>query len=291
MLRDRLLYGALLIALVVGLLWADEKLGAVRVGQVVLPPGLPMLALCLAAMAPASVEFARMFERKGVSVCAPVLYGCGATGLLSVWLAPTLSQARGPELVAAAGAVAIAGAALAHLRARKPEGFLGAIGAASAAFIYLGLLAGFVLALRRDFSAWTVLAVILITKACDSGAYFTGRSLGRHKLIAWLSPGKTWEGLVGGLAWGAGAAALFANGEEFLPGLSIADAAVFGAGLGLCGQAGDLFASAIKRDSGLKDSSSILPGFGGVMDMIDSPLWVAPCAFWVLSICGNPAAP
>jgi len=128
--------------------------------------------------------------------------------------------------------------------------------------------------------------VLLITKSMDIGAYFTGRSIGRHKLIPWLSPGKTWEGLFGGVAVaaavGAGAASFSHHARLDFPVLWW-HGAVFGAFLGLIGQAGDLLASLLKRDAGMKDYSQRLLGFGGVLDVIDSPLLVAPIAYWCLT--------
>ena len=75
-------------------------------------------------------------------------------------------------------------------------------------FAYLGCLAGLLLAIAHGHSAWWVAGVVAITKACDSGAYFTGRALGKHKMIPWLSPGKTWEGAIGGVLAAIGVAAL-----------------------------------------------------------------------------------
>src|SRR5262249_23507982 len=124
---------------------------------------------------------------------------------------------------------------------------------------------------------------------CDIGAYFTGKAIGRHKLIPWLSPGKTWEGLFGGIAAAAlvaaGAAALYrhclgTNGIGLMP---CGYAAFVGALFAIAGQAGDLLESVLKRDAGVKDSGQALPGMGGVLDVLDSILLTAPLAFWMLS--------
>ena len=128
-------------------------------------------------------------------------------------------------------------------------------------------------------------AVILVTKSCDIGAYFTGMSIGRHKLIAWLSPGKTWEGLVGGMVVAALAGAFLLRPLLSIE-ISLPYALLTGALLGLAGQAGDLIASMLKRDAQVKDSGSALPGFGGVIDVIDSPLLAGPVAYWLLAIAG-----
>jgi predicted nucleic acid-binding Zn-ribbon protein len=90
-------------------------------------------------------------------------------------------------------------ALLTFSRHRNVAGVVAAAGAVVFAMVYLGFMLGFLLALRRSHSAWIVVGVIVATKSCDTGAYFTGRAVERHKLIPWLSPGKTWEGLFGGV--------------------------------------------------------------------------------------------
>jgi phosphatidate cytidylyltransferase len=148
--------------------------------------------------------------------------------------------------------------------------------------------------LVKDYSGWVMLGVVLITKCYDIGAYFTGRFFGRHKLIPWLSPGKTWEGLAGGVAAsalaGIAAAYLAAHTDTKLLPITWWQGSLIGAVFGLIGQAGDLVASLLKRDAGLKDYSRALPGFGGIMDVADSPLLVAPVAYWLLLLFSASAA-
>jgi phosphatidate cytidylyltransferase len=178
-----------------------------------------------------------------------------------------------------------------YSRRKSVEGIVASAGGTLLSFVYLGVLFGFFVFIRREHSAWVVLWVLLVTKSCDIGAFFTGRSIGRHKLIPWVSPGKTWEGLIGGVITSAAVAAVGMVAlqawvdESSLPGPWLA--AVAGATFGLIGQAGDLVASLFKRDAGIKDASSILPGFGGVMDVVDSPLLVAPAAYWWLAAQGT----
>ena len=123
--------------------------------------------------------------------------------------------------------------------------------------------------------------VLLCVKFTDIGAFFTGKSIGRHKLIGWLSPGKTWEGLAGGLVVAAAVGAICA---PWLPELDWIKGALFGAILGLVGQGGDLLESLMKRDADVKDSGGSIPGFGGVLDVIDSPLMAAPVAYLLFSL-------
>jgi phosphatidate cytidylyltransferase len=138
------------------------------------------------------------------------------------------------------------------------------------------------LLIRVEFGTWVLLGVIGVIKACDIGAYFTGRAIGERKLIPWLSPGKTWEGLVGGLVWAAAVAGVL---SIWVPWVGWGAAALLGAALGLAGQAGDLLESALKRTAEVKDSGKV-PGFGGVLDLLDSPLVGAPAALWLLRALG-----
>ncbi len=129
---------------------------------------------------------------------------------------------------------------------------------------------------------------VAITWLGDTAAYFVGRAVGRHKLAPRISPAKTWEGAVAGLAATAGGAILYVGLTRSLVSwtLSAAGALVLGAAVALAGQAGDLFESRFKRDCGVKDSSNLIPGHGGVLDRIDSLLFALPVAYAVLWILG-----
>src|SRR5690606_31108032 len=142
---------------------------------------------------------------------------------------------------------------------------------------------GSLLAIRAEHSAWVLAAVLLVTKSCDIGAYFTGRAIGKHKLIPWLSPAKTWEGLGGGAAL---AAIVSLATLTPLAGLHWAYALLVGVVLAGLGEGGDLLASMLKRGATFKDSGSSVPGVGGVLDVIDSPLLAGPVAYWLLALAG-----
>jgi phosphatidate cytidylyltransferase len=158
------------------------------------------------------------------------------------------------------------------------------------ATLYLGGLGWFLIALRVKQSphftgtTMTILMILLVVKFTDIGAYFGGRALGRHKLIPWLSPGKTWEGLFFGMLTAAAvgaACAPFIAGTYALPWWK---GAIFGSVIGAIGQAGDLLESMMKRDADVKDSGKLVPGFGGILDIIDSPLLAAPFAYLMFSL-------
>jgi len=118
----------------------------------------------------------------------------------------------------------------------------------------------------------TVLWMLLLVFAADIGAFFVGRSLGRHKLAPRVSPGKTWEGAFGGLA--AVALVALAGSEHF--GLPLGAGLAFGCAVGIFSAVGDLTESMFKRAANLKDSGNLLPGHGGLLDRIDSITAAAP---------------
>jgi phosphatidate cytidylyltransferase len=117
-------------------------------------------------------------------------------------------------------------------------------------------------ALGRETIVWIVLCIW----ATDTGAYVVGRAAGGAKLAPRISPSKTWSGLVGGMAWAAVASA--AVGYAFGLGETIS-LAMIGAGLAVVGQIGDLLESAAKRSAGMKDSGTLIPGHGGLLDRVD----------------------
>jgi phosphatidate cytidylyltransferase len=130
------------------------------------------------------------------------------------------------------------------------------------------------------WGGYTVLSVFASIWLCDSVAYFAGRAFGKHKLFPRVSPNKTWEGAVAGFV--AAIVGFVVCRELLLPYLLLRDAAVCGAIIGIFGQIGDLAESLLKRDAGVKDSSTLIPGHGGVLDRFDSLLFVSPLLFFYL---------
>jgi phosphatidate cytidylyltransferase len=179
---------------------------------------------------------------------------------------------------------------VAQIRTKSLDRALPRIAATLLGMFYLGLGAGLILQLRMMALPLLVL-FLLAVKFMDIGAYFVGSAIGRHKMIPWLSPAKSWEGLLGGMVVSAGATVggvyllVAILGEGFAPG-PIGLWAAWAVLTGLAGQLGDLCESLIKRAADAKDSGAVVPQFGGVLDMLDSPLLAAPAAIVLLQWLG-----
>lgn len=146
-------------------------------------------------------------------------------------------------------------------------------------FLYVPFLLGHLLLLRETPQGiqWLFLLMVIVM-AGDSGAYYVGSILGRHKLYPVVSPNKSVEGALGGLA-GSIAGAFIAR-ATFFPALTVIDCLASAILLGVAGQLGDLFESLLKRSFGVKDSGRIFPGHGGILDRLDSIMFATPVAFY-----------
>jgi len=142
--------------------------------------------------------------------------------------------------------------------------------------IYLGLFSGFVLAIRIDFGLWPLLMFVFVVKSSDIGAWAFGTLFGKHKFSPKISPTKTWEGMAGATVTAMVVALVFAASFDIMVWWQ---ALIFGFCFAFIAQAGDLVESMIKRDAQQKDSGNKVPGFGGVLDIVDSPLVAAPFAY------------
>ncbi len=145
---------------------------------------------------------------------------------------------------------------------------------------YVALLLGHLVPLRLlNYGQEWVFMTLVVIMGCDSFAYFIGRKLGRRKLYEAVSPNKSIEGALGGLA-GSVFAVLIAK-YSFMPFLGLMDGLLIGLLLGTAGQLGDLFESLLKRACGVKDSGSMIPGHGGMLDRLDSLLFAFPLVFYI----------
>jgi phosphatidate cytidylyltransferase len=151
---------------------------------------------------------------------------------------------------------------------------------------FIGVLFGYLLALRHlnfppkgeEIGSDLVFLLFFVVWAADVGAFYVGSYLGRHPLAPQVSPKKTVEGAVGGVA--VALAAAFVARAWFMHDLSVVDCAVLGTLLGITGILGDLVESMLKRGAGVKDSASVVPGHGGVLDRVDSVLYAAPILYY-----------
>jgi len=204
--------------------------------------------------------------------------------LLAAYYRPSLALAIG-VLLAFAGEMR---------RYERPGSVTANLAAAVLALVYVGLMLSFVVQLRLMWGIVALASLVIVVKMGDIGAYSVGRLVGRHKMAPTLSPGKTVEGAIGSLAFGClGSWATFCC---LIPWLGVEHAEcgfrsnwlAFGLLVGGAGILGDLAESLLKRDVGLKDSGSWLPGFGGVLDILDSILVAAPVAYacWAFGLVG-----
>ncbi|MCP4592623.1 MAG: phosphatidate cytidylyltransferase [bacterium] len=260
-----------------------------------------------------ALELVRMMRSKGLRPARGWAVVGSAVVVLAPWLISGLLQARYPsdltggQWMLAVIALALGGTVVFFLRRRDLSGALADVGATWTVLIYAGVLPSFALQLRCHHyihgpdGAWLILIFLAVVKSSDIGAYFVGSAIGRHRLIPWVSPKKTIEGAVGGIASAVGVTLLawFAfewshvDSDETIPlihtiteklhALSLTQATVFAVLMAICGQLGDLLESIFKRSAGAKDSASLLPGFGGVLDLMDSPVLAAPVAWFLLT--------
>jgi phosphatidate cytidylyltransferase len=264
----------LLGRVVVAILLAPLALACVWFG------GVAMLLLALLVCALALDEFFRM----GRSLRPIPLTGfaAGLGMVLATW-----HSGIGWSPAALAASVPITFVVVAGLASR--ESALGSVAVTTFGALYVGGGMASLVALRAltgpsdSFGFNLVLAVLLGTWACDIFAYFGGRLLGRHRLAPAISPNKTVEGFVIGLAAG-----IFTTWVTlYREGFTNSQALLVGAGVALAAPLGDLFESFLKRDMGVKDSGTLLAAHGGVLDRIDALLFAGPAALAIVALLGK----
>jgi phosphatidate cytidylyltransferase len=168
------------------------------------------------------------------------------------------------------------------LRGAPFDQMLASVGATVLGVLYVAVLGGHLVAVRAGLqpalAAHLLSFFFLVLMGSDTAAYYTGRAFGRHKLAPSISPGKTWEGAVGGML--ASLLAAVAAHYLFFPELSLAAALPLAAMMNVLGVLGDLTESALKRGAGAKDAAKVLPGHGGLLDRLDSLLFNAPLIYY-----------
>jgi phosphatidate cytidylyltransferase len=310
LLRTRLILGTIFVAVLVGLCWLDYH--AARPGVYLLP-----LAAVLSILS--ASELLGLFGRRKLEPLAWGVYvgtlltvlGAGTEVLFPSFTAQSTREWWSWGQIVIAMAMGCLFVLAGELYRHDPGKATNKFALCCFAILYAGGLMSLVVRLRLlsgerwgDNGHWgmlVLLSLVATVKMSDIGQYTIGKLFGRQKLAPVISPGKTWEGAAGGIAFAVVAAVLvFVLGPRYIVGgahdtlgfvsssgglIAIVLFAVLVAAAGILG---DLAESVLKRDAGVKDSSDWLPGFGGVLDLLDSLLGAAPVAyvFWVLGIVG-----
>jgi phosphatidate cytidylyltransferase len=253
----RAFFGALLAAIAIAAIFA---------GRFYFASFLALVALA------ASREWHRLVSGRRYALETCITAGSIAAALAAVVIAP---HSLWPICVLAAGSLLAAGVSF-----RRG---MSAVWSGSGA-IYLGVPALCLTALRMDtvHGSWVLIGLFITIWAADTGAFICGRFLGGPKFVPALSPNKTWSGIAGGIVLPAASLAVYVA----LLGGNAWKAGLLGAVLAAAGHTGDLFESWVKRRVGRKNSGSLIPGHGGVLDRIDSTLFVAPLAAVLVFVFG-----
>ena len=256
MLRTRLLTAAIGIPVLVGIVWVGDAL---------------LAAVVALAVAVASIEFA-MARHVHRTPLAIVGAGCAA-------VLPFIALAGGAEYLLGGFVATIGLVSATYVLSKDPHGDVESWLWSLATALYFGGLGAYFVLLRQSGEGRDLVFFTLITVwITDTGAYFVGRAIGRHKLAPAISPNKTIEGGIGSLI--AGFAAVFVLNEAFSLGLALEHRVALGLLLPPIIMVGDLAESAIKRALGVKDSSGLVPGHGGIADRLDSLLFAAPAVYY-----------
>jgi phosphatidate cytidylyltransferase len=278
MLKYRLIFGALMIVAFTGLLLIDGWLdGAITVSPDDDRPfqGLILGVLICLIQIPAHLELAALAKAKSLRIGLPVSV-IGSLLLATAWYWHSCLPFSFGQCEMLILALVLPALFFYHAHRFGLEGVMGGVGAAYLSMIYLGVLSGFLAGIRIEHGLWSLLMAIFVVKSSDIGAYTLGRLFGKHRFSPRISPGKTWEGMLGAVIFAIIVANIFADQGKIM---TWPLATLFGVCFAFIGQMGDLVESMLKRDAQTKDSSTRIPGFGGVLDVLDSPLVAAPFAY------------
>jgi len=279
MLKHRLIFGSLMVLFFLGLNifdgWLDGSLGS---GGIIGVSGSLFFLLVVMLAFPAQLEMTRLAERAGGRVFTGVCIFFSIL-LAGGWYFGQFFE--GNSVIFSHYFEIVCGLSVLCVFFWQgifygTKGTISNCGASLFSIFYLGLLSSFVVGIRVDYGLWVLLMFILTVKSSDIGAYTVGRLFGRHKFSPGISPGKTWEGMAGGVVFSVLTGSIFAVSCGIM---EVWQGGLFGLIFAFVGQLGDLAESMVKRDAQQKDSASNVPGFGGVLDVIDSPVAAAPLAY------------
>jgi len=302
MLRWRIALGILIVGVVIGLCWLDH----------VAPwPGMCLFPLLAVGVWMATGEVLDLARAGGIRPVKWTVYFANMLIVSVAWVSSLyfFPVGREPEAsgyfsenyptapsnwILMAMALGVLLVFVAEMRRfERPGGVTVNVAAAVFAMVYLGVLLTFLIQLRMSWGIAGLVSVVLVTKMGNTGAYTVGRLFGRNKMAPGLSPGKTIEGAMGAIAASVAASAFTflwlvpAMNPEANP-TQWWGWVLFGVAVCIAGIMGDLAESLIKRDVEQKDSSKWIPGFGGVLDILDSLLLASPVAYacWAFGLVG-----
>jgi phosphatidate cytidylyltransferase len=245
-------------------------------GVTLVTPRWTLTTLIIALIVLAAFEVARVLRGAGLAVHADVLVVASVAMLVGTHVAGFTGLAVG-------AVVLVVAALLRSLAQRGRTDVVGTVGRTTLFGLWLGGLASFAVLLRAlESGSAAVLLVIIAAAAGDVFAYVVGSLVGRHRIAPSVSPNKTWEGLAGGVGAAAIVGALVL--PMLVPDAAVTTGALLGALVALAAFLGDLCESLVKRDLGVKDLGSVLPGHGGVLDRVDGILFALPVGYLLLSL-------
>lgn len=250
----------------------------------IIVPKLSWLFVVLAAVALALglFEFYRLAKRRDMKPNIVAMYAGGAA-LFTIFLYSGPDEFGNVILIQFILLALTMGTLIAAtFQEQNFEKMIASSGATILGVLYVAFLGGHLVAVRTGFSqrlSTDLLSLFfMVIMGSDIGAYYVGRLFGRHKLAPKISPGKTWEGLFGGILAALAMAAL--AHFWFFPGLPLKWGLSLAAAMAVVGVFGDLAESALKRGAGAKDAAKLLPGHGGILDRLDSLLFNAPLIYY-----------
>jgi phosphatidate cytidylyltransferase len=278
MLKHRIFSGVLMTLVFGGLVildgWLDGSLTAATADDKPIQGTLLTLLVAL-VLALAAVEFSKLASGKGLKVLLPSTV-VSVVLLSTAWYWPQWGNMPLHGYLLSALVFALLASVVVQYWHSGTDGVLANCGVSCLAILYLGLLSAFVVGIRVDMGLWEALMLMFVVKFSDIGAFTFGKLFGKHKFSPRVSPGKTWEGLGGAMLVAMAVSLAFALGFGIM---AWSWALVFGGAFAVIGQLGDLTESMMKRDAQQKDSANRVPGFGGILDVIDSPLVAAPFGY------------
>lgn len=277
MVRHRLFFGTLMTlfftAVVIFDGWMDGSLTTSAEDKPV--QGTIFCILIILLIVPGQFELSKLAAAKNLKIFLPVTVTASIIFAISPYL-QQLAEFQPKNYYSLLSAFVLLALFLYQYKFHGTSGVLANCGANYFSIMYLGLLSSFCIAIRIEFGLWPLLMFAYVIKSADIGAYSIGSMFGKHKFSPKISPGKTWEGMGGAVGSAIFVAICFSLICDIMPWWP---AVMFGLIFAFIGQLGDLAESMMKRDAEQKDSANKVPGFGGVLDIIDSPLVAAPLAY------------